>query len=70
MIETFFDRYGDSPDPLDVSEWFFLVVSTKRIADAYGDQKSVRLSRVLEIEEAVSYWELRERVDLELLKGT
>ena len=52
------------------SEWFFLVVSTKRIAEAYGDQKYVRLSRVQEIEEAVSYWELRERVDLELPKGT
>jgi hypothetical protein len=59
-----------SPNPLDVDEWRFLAVSTSRLAQAYGDQKSVRLSRVREIEEAVSSWELRERVDLELLKGT
>ena len=59
-----------SPNPLDVDEWRFLVVSTERIAEAYGDQKSVRLSRVQEIEEAVSYWELGERVDLELREGT
>jgi hypothetical protein len=56
----------DAPDPLDVGEWYFLVVSTKRLSEAYGDQKYVRLSRVLEIEDSVGYWGLRERVDLEL----
>jgi hypothetical protein len=67
---VFDPREEGSPDPLDVSEWFFLVVSTKRIAEAYGDQKSVRLSRVQEIEDVTRYWELRERVDLELREGT
>ena len=58
-----------SPNPLDVGEWRFFAVSTKRLAEAFGDQKSVRLSRVQEIEEAVGYSRLHERVDLELRAG-
>lgn len=61
---------GEEPDPLDIGEWNFFVVSTKRLAEAFGDQKSVSLSRLRKIEDAVAYEKLCERVELTLYEGT
>ncbi|MBA4117002.1 MAG: hypothetical protein H0X71_11350 [Rubrobacter sp.] len=49
---------------LDMSKWDFYVVPTRRIDEALGAQKTVRLSGVESMTNAVKIEHLKERVDL------
>lgn len=53
----------DLVDPLNVAAWKFYVLSTREIERRFGPQASVALSRVKDATEAVSYKDLKARVD-------
>ena len=53
-------------DLLDVSQWEFYVVSTHRIEQELGDQKSVSLSRIQSMCKPVEYHALKDWVDSEI----
>lgn len=50
-------------DPLNVEAWEFYVLSTREIERRFGRQATVALSRIKDATEAVSYKDLRARVD-------
>ncbi|WAI01791.1 hypothetical protein [Methanogenium organophilum] len=50
-------------DVLDTSLWKFYVLATDVIEEQFGEQKSVALSRIEEVCEAVSYGDLKHMVD-------
>ena len=49
--------------PLEVSHWEFYVISTLKINDTFGDQKTVSLSRVKELVSPVPYAVLKDAID-------
>ena len=49
---------------LDVNRWDFYIVPTHQIDETLDDQKTVRLSVVESMSEAVKIEQLRERMDL------
>lgn len=54
---------AESANVLDMDQWEFYVVSTATINDEFGEQKTVALSRVAAISNAVPYSCLRSSVD-------
>lgn len=53
----------ESAWPLEISHWEFYIVPTVSINEAFGDQKTVSLSRIREIANPVVYTELKNTVD-------
>lgn len=51
---------------LDAASWAFYVVATARLNRAFGEQKSVRLTRLAELCQTVGYADLRAAVDAAL----
>jgi hypothetical protein len=47
----------------DTDRWDFYVLTTRQIADSFGDQRSVRLNRILARFCAVKYSDLRRKID-------
>ena len=54
---------AESAWPLEVSHWEFYVVPTATINEAFGNQKTVSLSRIREIAKPITYAELKDAVD-------
>lgn len=63
------ERDRSAANVLDVSKWEFYVLSTRRINNEFGAQKSVGLRRIQSIAEPVSFERLKEGVDLALREG-
>jgi hypothetical protein len=55
-------------DPLDTSQWEFYVMATSDIEQIFGNQKSVRLSRLKHFTSSFSYEKLKTRIDEILAK--
>ena len=53
----------DDSNPLILEHWEFYVVPTKTIDDLCGDAKTIGLSRVKKMTQAVKYDELKKKVD-------
>jgi hypothetical protein len=64
----FSDRDQNAANVLDMNRWEFYVLSTQRINEELGSQKSVGLSRIQEMTGPVSLGQIRESVDLALLE--
>jgi hypothetical protein len=55
---------------LNVAHWHFFVILTEQINQAFGNQKSVRLSRIQSLCQPVDYHNLRDRVNRVLGSAT
>ncbi|MGB3294256.1 MAG: hypothetical protein WBB01_14810 [Phormidesmis sp.] len=51
---------------LDLDKWSFLVVATEKLNEVFGNQKSVLLSRLQQLGQAVKYDGLKRAIDLAL----
>lgn len=56
--------------PLDLTRWRFRVLSTARVDQAFGAQKTVTLSRIEPLTEPCDYTTLRERVRAALAESS
>jgi hypothetical protein len=64
----FFEQDRDVANVLDVSQWQFYVLSTQRINDELGNQKSVGLGTIQSMTDPVHLGQIRESVELALLE--
>jgi hypothetical protein len=48
---------------LDVTHWYFFVIPTEQLNQAFGNQKSVRLSGIQRLCEPIDYYNLRAQVE-------
>jgi hypothetical protein len=61
---------GPVADVLDTSRWDFYILSTRRINDEFGNQKSVGLRRIQSVTQATNFQQIKDRADLALREGT
>ena len=64
----YFEEDRDVASVLDVRQWEFYVLTTQRINEELGDQKSVGLKKIRAMTGPVHFGQIRESVDLALLE--